>query len=77
MKRSNRRANLKSVEVSCVAPDAQEVYLGGTFNGWDPAKAPMSRRADGTWRITLKLAPGTYEYKFFGGWKLVLQTQCR
>ena len=70
MKKNKQRANLKSVEISCFAPDAQEVSVGGTFNGWDPTKAPMSRTADGTWHITLKLAPGAYEYKFLvdGSW---------
>lgn len=64
MKKNKHRSSLKSVELSCVAPGAQEVSVGGTFNDWDPAKAPMSMTADGTWHITLKLAPGAYEYKF-------------
>lgn len=64
MKKTKQRANLKSVELSCFAPDAQEVSVGGTFNAWDPARAPMSRTSDGTWHITLKLTPGIYEYKF-------------
>ena len=70
MKKNEHRDHLKSVEISCLAPDAQEVSVGGTFNGWDPTRAPMSRTADGTWHITLKLEPGTYEYKFLvdGNW---------
>jgi 1,4-alpha-glucan branching enzyme len=70
MKKNKPRGNLKSVEVACFAPDAQDVSVGGTFNGWDPTRAPMSRTADGTWHLTLKLAPGTYEYKFLvdGNW---------
>lgn len=70
MKKYKQCNQLKSVELSCFAPDAQDVAVGGTFNGWDPPKARMSRTADGTWHITLKLALGTYEYKFFmdGNW---------
>jgi 5'-AMP-activated protein kinase regulatory beta subunit len=70
MKKNKQGNNLKSVELSCVAPNAQEVSVGGTFNDWNPARAPMSRSRDGTWHITLKLAPGAYEYKFLvdGKW---------
>lgn len=39
MKKPKQRKQLKSVELSCFAPDAEEVSVGGTFNGWDPAKA--------------------------------------
>ena len=70
MKKNRQRGILKSVKLSCFAPDAQDVSVAGTFNGWDPMKAPMSRTADGTWHITLKLAPGAHEYKFLvdGTW---------
>lgn len=68
--KKKQRANLRSVEISCFAPDAQEASVGGTFNSWDPTKAPMKKTADGNWHITLKLAPGAYEYKFVidGSW---------
>lgn len=54
----------------CTAPDAQQVFLAGTFNDWDPAGAPMMRDLDGRWTLYLDLAVGTYEYKFFvdGQW---------
>jgi 1,4-alpha-glucan branching enzyme len=56
---------LESVEISCHAPDAGSVFLAGTFNAWDPSTGPMERAAEGIWRVTLQLAPGVYEYKFF------------
>ena len=49
---------------SCHAPGAGVVCVAGTFNGWDPAASPLTRRADGTWAATLDLPPGRYEYKF-------------
>ena len=64
MKKKKERDRLKSVEIECVAPNAQEVYVGGTFNGWDPGQTPMRKGADGTWRVSLRLPPGSYEYKF-------------
>ena len=43
---------------------ARHVFVAGTFNGWNPARAPLQRNADGTWEIALSLAPGEYEYRF-------------
>ncbi len=47
------------------APDAASVAVAGSFNGWDPQKNMLSgpdKRGD--WSITLRLAPGRYEYLF-------------
>lgn len=54
----------------CYAPDAESVFLAGTFNDWDPQSMPMQRTGDGAWRTELELAPGRYEYKFIldGRW---------
>jgi 1,4-alpha-glucan branching enzyme len=64
MKKTKERDHLKSVEITCLATDAKEVFIGGTFNGWDPRQTPMKKSVDGTWRVTLKLPSGCYEYKF-------------
>ena len=41
------------------------VALVGTFNGWDATATPMQADADGlTWRVSLLLPPGRYDYKF-------------
>jgi hypothetical protein len=55
-----------------LAPAAQSVYLGGTFNEFDARKTPLARRPDGAWETTLELAPGRYAYKFKvdGHWEL-------
>lgn len=52
------------VPFSCSAPHAGSVHLAGTFNDWDPNATPLTRRADGTWAVSLDLPPGRYEYKF-------------
>jgi 1,4-alpha-glucan branching enzyme len=43
---------------------ARSVNLAGDFNGWVLTADPLTQQADGSWTITRKLAPGTYEYKF-------------
>ena len=41
------------------------VNLAGTFNNWNKAATPMQADADGlTWRVTLPLELGDYQYKF-------------
>jgi hypothetical protein len=50
------------------------VSLRGTFNDW--GEWPLELQADGTWTITVCLAPGIYEYKFFinGQWPKDMST---
>jgi hypothetical protein len=45
-------------------PEAKEVSLCGSFNGWSPEGTPMTRRKDGQWDATVGLVPGRHEYKF-------------
>ncbi len=45
-------------------PTAQQVYLAGDFNNWDPTALPMERDETGLWSVTLRLSPGRHEYKF-------------
>ncbi|TSA27746.1 MAG: hypothetical protein D4R67_05530 [Bacteroidetes bacterium] len=52
-------------------PDARQVYLGGSFNGWNDHKYKMLR-VSGGWAINLYLREGTHAYKFIvdGQWIL-------
>ncbi len=54
----------REISFSCKAPEADRVFLAGTFNAWDPAATAMQRDSSGTWFLLLELAPGAYEYKF-------------
>jgi len=53
------------------APSTRQVSLVGDFNNWDTRAAPMDKGPDGFWRLSLPLAPGRYEYRFFadGVWQ--------
>ncbi len=52
------------------APEANEVYLAGEFNGWHTQTLPMIKGANGVWIATMELPAGRYEYKLFveGAW---------
>ncbi|MBM3889431.1 MAG: hypothetical protein FJ388_09925 [Verrucomicrobia bacterium] len=61
---------VRRVEVTLDAPQAQQVTIAGDFNGWEVTTMPLTKSADGLWRIALSLKPGTYQYKFLrdGEW---------
>jgi chromosome partitioning protein len=57
---------------SLLAPEAQSVYLAGSFNEWVlDESCRMNKDASGRWSIRLPLARGTYQYQFVvdGRWK--------
>ena len=51
----------RRVTFSFASPDAKEVFVAGTFNGWDPHKDPFKRHSTG-WKAVKYLTPGMYEY---------------
>lgn len=62
---------LEDVTFRYVPPPGTEVQsasVRGSFNGW--GEAPMTPQADGSWAVTVPLAAGEYQYKFFvnGEW---------
>ena len=55
----------KSVTFTVHAESGKAVYLAGTFNNWDPTgKKMQEKKGDGVYSVSIKLAPGTYQYKF-------------
>lgn len=61
----------KDLTFEFYAPQAEDVRLAGTFNNWDPTKHRLRKDANGRWRLTLKLRPGRYEYRYLvdGNWE--------
>ena len=55
----------KSVTFTVHADKGKAVYLAGVFNEWSLTAKKMAYKArSGVYAATVKLAPGTYEYKF-------------
>jgi len=61
--KSVERPNEKPVDFVLRKPEAKNVVLAGTFNGWDLKRTPLRKESTG-WKTTLWLPPGRYEYKF-------------
>ena len=60
-------------EFSVTAKPGLKVFVAGSFNDWEPELNPMvDAGGNGSYRCTLSLAPGYYEYKFVvdGEWVL-------
>ena len=55
----------KSVVFTVRADVGKTVYLAGCFNKWNPTgKQMLDKKNTGVYTTTVKLAPGTYQYKF-------------
>jgi 1,4-alpha-glucan branching enzyme len=61
-------ANSSKVAVTFEVPSdvmADSLYVVGDFNNWDQNSTPMKRLKDGNWSTTVRLAPGTYRFRYF------------
>ena len=52
-------------------PSARSVMLAGDFTRWLKQPIPLQKQANGVWKTSASLAPGTYHYRFFvdGEWR--------
>jgi len=52
-------------------PEAEAVFLSGSFNGWNPEANPLKKNREDVWSTVVNLFPGIYEYRFIadGLWK--------
>ena len=67
---SSKKQTARKVSFTMVAPEAKNVFLVGDFNNWDINSHPL-KASKGTWKTSVKLAPGRYEYRFLidGEWQ--------
>jgi hypothetical protein len=77
MKKNKQRSNLKSVEVSFVAPDAQEVSVGGNIQRLGPGEGADEQERRRHLAHNVETCAGYVRIQVLGGWILVLQTLCR
>ena len=58
-----KKITTKNVLFTVHADKGKAVYVAGEFNKWNPTAKKMTFKA-GVYSATLKLAAGTYQYKF-------------
>lgn len=67
-----RELNVKTkVTFALHAPEAEQVRLAGCFTGWEKDALTLQKQKNGTWKKTVSLPHGTYEYRFVvdGRWQ--------
>ncbi|MGD9140608.1 MAG: glycogen-binding domain-containing protein [bacterium] len=62
--RGAKKPAKQEVTLELDRPDAEKVHVAGQFNEWKADDIELKKGADGIWRTTLTLEPGTYTYKF-------------
>jgi len=62
--RARQRPIEKPVEFALTLPQARSVAVAGTFNDWDLSRTVMTATPEGTWKATVWLPAGRYEYRF-------------
>ena len=70
MSKAKKSGNGQMTFVCEVDGGARQVFLAGTFNGWDPLATRMVKR-HGAFRKKMELASGEHQYKFVvdGEWR--------
>jgi chromosome partitioning protein len=60
-----------STTFTIYAPEAQSVYVTGSFNDWSLDDSCRLNNQDGVWKISLPLKAGVYKYQFIvdGKWQ--------
>ena len=60
----------KPVEFAVSQPQARSVAVAGSFNDWDAKRTPLHVTPEGSWKATVWLPAGRYEYRFVvdGNW---------
>jgi 1,4-alpha-glucan branching enzyme len=50
--------------------NAKSVSVAGTFNNWTAGAITLKKDLSGAWRGSLRLKPGSYQYRFYvdGKW---------
>jgi 1,4-alpha-glucan branching enzyme len=64
------KSTKKKVDFQLQAPQAKRVLVTGDFISWDEKGITLKKSRTGTWKTSLNLKPGRYEYKFIvdGQW---------
>ena len=72
-----KKPALATVQFTFRAEPGKKVFLSGDFLNWDPAgKALADKKNEGIYTVSVKLAPGRYEYKFVVDGVWVADPEC-
>jgi chromosome partitioning protein len=66
-----KKTRTEKVTFSFLSPQAESVSIAGDFNDWNPVRHPLRKDKKGVWKVSLDLAPRTYQYRLLvdGQWQ--------
>ncbi len=69
---TRKKTSANKIQFALKAPEAKQVILTGDFKAWNEKGVRLRRGKDGTWKTSLDLKPGRYEYKYLvdNQWRL-------
>lgn len=69
-KKKPRKKAMKTKHITLQRPDANNVFIAGSFNDWSADATPLVKNGDGAWAVEIALPVGRHEYRFVvdGGW---------
>ncbi|MBK8977090.1 MAG: glycogen-binding domain-containing protein [Planctomycetes bacterium] len=72
-----QKPTISPTTLTCRAPQAQAVFVAGTFNNWHQDATQLKRADDGTWSVALELPTGHHEFKFIVDGQWCCEPDCR
>ena len=68
---ARKQTKNKQQTFSIMAPEAMTVALVGDFTNWQENPIQLKKAAQGVWRVSVELTPGTHRYRFIvdGQWR--------
>jgi 1,4-alpha-glucan branching enzyme len=71
MAKKSHNGSHKAQGFSFRAPEAISVQLVGDFTQWQEQPISLKKEANGIWRTSVELPPGTHHYRFLvdGEWR--------
>jgi 1,4-alpha-glucan branching enzyme len=55
---------MKTKHITLHRPDANSVFIAGSFNDWSPDATPLGKNGGGAWTVEIALPAGRHEYRF-------------
>ncbi len=71
-KQKVKASGRRSVTFVCEDAPGRQIFVAGSFNGWEPRNRLTDRDGSGKYSCRILLEPGEYQYKFVvdGEWRL-------
>ena len=67
----------QKITITYFAPEADSVSVAGDFTKWESSPVRLVKEQTGTWKTTLALKPGKYQYRLLVDGQWLNDPQCQ